>query len=669
MNCLLIMIICYIASVCSVDKLCDQTKSCIGQSLNFTGRTGIYGYKAAFGPSTSYSGRGSIICGASYSCHTMQYVIPTTINNEHSTISCPASNSCSNTTLANTSDLTCHGSDSCSFSNISGINNGMQCHGYHSCANTYISNTPKIYARGAFSLYKSIIDATQSISIWLTGRLAGYGAQLTCRAGHTCDIYCQGYDSCYMFYTDCIGTCVIHSNLMTQRPINDTQFNKIPINLTSHKLFDTEIMELNTDALCVQEDWNFDDHGEGYTQLTAVTTETISICCRGRGACLGSQNIEYQTSTKNNLICSGQDACRFSNMRNIDTVFCEGVRACREAPLRSIHSLYCTGSGSCKHSTMVNISYVICHAAESCMNASFSSGGSDINIYLNGYMAGQNLTIHCNEDDTCTIYCKGYSSCGTPTWNCEENAICIMTTSDAPTVHPTEHPIVQPTVQPTNSITYSYTTLGTVYKMDSNGNDNDDDDAIYVIVLISGSCVILVSIGLLICCCIYSRRKATVSSNDVRDETDESQHEHEHNHMDQKAINMMRFAARYEHTQHKVKMTQDEPQQTNMGHNDETTKGDIIHDHSNALDVQYWLESVVGLHQYYTNFMSYGYESMAIVSAIVDVKELIEIGIELEAHQNKIFKAIQDLNAPGSDELFLTGSMEGGGMRVTIEGE
>eukprot|EP01083_Nonionella_stella_P121707 365770_1 len=537
----LILTIGCIGSVHCVDKLCEKAKSCIGQSLNFTGRTGIYGYKAAFGPSTSYSGRELITCGASYSCHSMEYIIPTNSSHQYNTISCPASSSCSNTTLSNTSVLTCHGSDSCSFSNISGISQGLECHGYHSCANAYIYNTQNIQAKGAFSLYKTIIDTiistTQTISIWLSGRLAGYDAQLTCRAGHTCNIYCEGFDSCYMLYTNCTGTCIVHtSSNDVHIPTNITNlspFNKI--NLTGHKLFDTEIMEPNANALCTQDAWNFDDSGAQWFQDITVTTDNEGpVCCRGRLSC-GGNKIEYQTTTKNNLLCSGQWSCFQSSISNIDTVFCEAVRACREASLISIHSLYCTGSGSCKHSTFVDVQYIICHGAESCINATFISGGSDLNVYLTGYIAGNNLTMNCTEADTCTIHCTGYNSCGIPRWICHDKASCIeqchgtdctMAPSAIPTLYPTLNPTDSITLNPTDYVARSYSTMVVLNHTAFKVHDSDEYNDAYLVISITSGGVILLCIAVIVCVYFCCRRKAVDSKRKATDGVrDDSQNE------------------------------------------------------------------------------------------------------------------------------------------------
>eukprot|EP01083_Nonionella_stella_P105541 303588_1 len=65
--------------------------------------------------------------------------------------------------------------------------------------------------------------------------------------------------------------------------------------------------------------------------------------------------------------------------------------------------------------------------------------------------------------------------------------------------------------------------------------------------------------------------------------------------------------------------------------------------HQDALELQYWLESVVGLAHYFEAFMDNGYESLEFVKAISNMNEVIDIGIHSKQHQVKIWEEILKL--------------------------
>eukprot|EP01083_Nonionella_stella_P143402 445656_1 len=73
-----------------------------------------------------------------------------------------------------------------------------------------------------------------------------------------------------------------------------------------------------------------------------------------------------------------------------------------------------------------------------------------------------------------------------------------------------------------------------------------------------------------------------------------------------------------------------------------TRMGGNTKQHSNTLEVQRWLEDVVHLPQYFDVFMSYGYETMAIVEEIRNIQELMEIGIVSRVHQMRILMEIEN---------------------------
>eukprot|EP01084_Bolivina_argentea_P091534 164774_1 len=77
------------------------------------------------------------------------------------------------------------------------------------------------------------------------------------------------------------------------------------------------------------------------------------------------------------------------------------------------------------------------------------------------------------------------------------------------------------------------------------------------------------------------------------------------------------------------------------------TQGHLENDeqkHDDGLEIKRWLENVVGLSEYYNNFIENGYQSMQFVKAIENELELREIDILIKEHQTLIMKEIKRLN-------------------------
>eukprot|EP01083_Nonionella_stella_P090787 253695_1 len=62
-----------------------------------------------------------------------------------------------------------------------------------------------------------------------------------------------------------------------------------------------------------------------------------------------------------------------------------------------------------------------------------------------------------------------------------------------------------------------------------------------------------------------------------------------------------------------------------------------------AYEVQYWLQYIVELPQYFETFMDSGYEAMGFLEAMSTMIEVAELGIESKAHQIKIWQEIKKL--------------------------
>eukprot|EP01083_Nonionella_stella_P068227 181012_1 len=454
----------YVAFVVSY-KNCGSPNSCTGLFLNDPDYTSASGYKSAIGPNTSHSG-GQMICTGSHSCKSMQF-----IESISGSIFCDGVNSCSNviryiqTNRSLPTRIYCRASGACAATNI--ITKDLRCSGHKSCANAHIYSASIVEASGSFSLFESTIDSNNSITSALTvrlrGRFAGYGATLICRVNHTCTVECLGIDACAMLYVDCQGECTYYIDDTSVPPTtNLTAFMHRNTDINIYKLFDSEIIEPNTDIFCVNDSFAFDTDGERYSgsavNITVDGDYEGPICCRGADACQSVDRIGYQMPTKggNDVICSGSQSCRRAHIMRINETYCEASESCRLSSIAYVSNLYCDGFAACADANITNAQNIVCRGQTGCQGATVISGGSDLNIYFSGEVAGQHTTVYCDESDTCTIQCLGENSCLSTTVYCNGNCIIqcdAAYVSTCPIVHsviPTIDPSTNPTLDTAN---------------------------------------------------------------------------------------------------------------------------------------------------------------------------------------------------------------------------
>eukprot|EP01083_Nonionella_stella_P065037 170027_1 len=453
---------------------CNNAFECVGQSLNDTEHTAFNGYKSGFGPTTSWHG-GTTICRAAFSCNSMAFL--TSISGSEEYIRCEGVSSCANTTITTSQECNCAGANSCVYTQLSS-GDVIGCQGDQSCSFAHIDNTERVDGAGAYSLYKAVID-TQDIdsstqfTIALSGDYAAYGATLICRSGYTCNIDCYGYTSCFMFYVNCLGNCKIttrSNGKFTIAPItNITQFDPNPsipslhdsmsITTTIEHLCNTQTTSLNSDNYQERRDVNITMDTEG------------PICCRGRDSCRSSV-IRYQGITGQDTICSGYNACRYSEIyANRGNIFCHGRVACGNSFVVNSEIVYCTAVDSCTEASITKTSTIVCSGWDSCWLAIITSDGTDLNANFTGYNSAREANIYCNVGDVCNIACRGFESCldttlycdGICAVQCDELSLCpdVITldpteATNDPTLQPsepTDHPSLNPTQNPSASPT------------------------------------------------------------------------------------------------------------------------------------------------------------------------------------------------------------------------
>eukprot|EP01083_Nonionella_stella_P283601 965323_1 len=249
----------------SSTQQCSFQDACTGELLGDAGITYARGYKAAIGPTTSHEG-GRLICQGSHSCQSMASSYSLWGNTD-----CEGTNACSNSYIRVNQSLpllwvNCRSPKACASSTI--ISRNVRCSGYRSCENAQIDGAVYVRAEASFSLYNVTIDTNltsvaEQTYVRLVGRYAGYGARLICREGHSCKVECKGIDSCVMFYVDCQGCAGIEyvthiSNIPPTE--NLTEFNNRNMDITSYKLFDEEVFDPDTDVLCTDPTYTYDDY-------------------------------------------------------------------------------------------------------------------------------------------------------------------------------------------------------------------------------------------------------------------------------------------------------------------------------------------------------------------------------------------------------------------------
>eukprot|EP01083_Nonionella_stella_P126608 383297_1 len=452
--------LCCLINYNSASVTCHSPYECNGQTLTSIDpdRQRVGAYKGAIGANTSFDGW-KLDCTASFSCYAMASI---TQDSNDDGLTCRGRSSCSNTThiQCTNSNIDCDGSNACSHSNITlNDDSKLSCRGYSSCSNTNIrvhsSNT--IEAFGSFSLYEAIIDTISDFSgtltLYLRGKLTAFGAQLRCEIDHVCEVYCETYDACHMFYIECAGQCNVHTLFGTEiRPIISNRSSSP----TMTAFFASQALIPYNDALCGVDKWSFDNYEE-HMHGTAVLVNSTSagpICCRGHLSC-SNVTLEFETEINNDLICDGYTSCQDSVIvSNNGGVYCEAQSGCKKAVINGANDVYCLGAWGCRDAIITNARYVICGGYLGCVQVIFFSGGtgSNFSVFFVGNAAGKDSTMYCNETDVCHIHCDGEDACERTTLNCVHNCDVVCTNTaicpeviDEPTMDPSPNPTDHPT--------------------------------------------------------------------------------------------------------------------------------------------------------------------------------------------------------------------------------
>ena len=182
-----------------------------------------------------------------------------------------------------------------------------------------------------------------------------------------------------------------------------------------------------------------------------------SLYCTASQSC-GWRNIDVGTS----ITCDGAFSCYSILTASVGALaYCFGLQSCKNIYFRHLdgsetitdypgpYVLECSGSNTCQNTNhsaeqSFQIAQVICSGENSCYGArinsvkqidakgSFSisnsvitSGGGDLIVNIYGFLAGNNATIYCKNNDLCYINCFG-NGCMNTQVICDVTPNCII---------------------------------------------------------------------------------------------------------------------------------------------------------------------------------------------------------------------------------------------------
>ncbi len=413
----------------------------------------VIGYKCG-ACRTSITSVATIGCNAAFAC----YDVP--VIQAAGYMPCSGSNSCASvpSLSSTTSAIACAGANSCTGSSLSSLI--TSCTGDHSCVNTNIEVRDRLAGWGAYSLLHANITSPGTnaiVDIELFGYYSGFGANITCQLGDTCNIICSG-NGCYMTRINCIGdNCIVNATYATAEPItNPNEFDSSKFQL----LFDTASVTISNDVKCNLETPQYDNWRHHYDGADISVTDS-SICCRGESSCAGVNNINLNSIDQQDaIICSANVACtntnenvRVSRINQNGPIFCSANQACERASIAS-KAVYCLADYSCRYSDINATNIVYCCAPHSCRESTIISTGN-LTVYLLAPVSGQGASFYCGMNDYCTIFCASMQICQEP--NIYGNIIMKYPTSsptESPSAAPTFLPSNVPSISPSNTPSY-----------------------------------------------------------------------------------------------------------------------------------------------------------------------------------------------------------------------
>eukprot|EP01084_Bolivina_argentea_P035012 64912_1 len=381
---LIIFIVLLLGQTQSINQDCNDAFECVGTEWILSDAQSIYGYgyKSLYGASTSITTNyqsNIVYCKGAFACAQISF-----ITNTQDSLSCEGSYSCANIdglSHINGERIECSGSNSCQNSNIisnENINENIyvSCGGSQSCIYTNIT-TPIVSVSGAYSLYASIIDSqfviNNELNVYLYGYQSGFGGTILCRAGDICNIYCYN-NGCEMLYLECEQNS--DCNILLNN--NDAHITIPPIRNLNEYDYTLYNIKYNskTYELCENvSNFVYDNYREQKGIIETNEQNSGPVCCRGSHSCFDTVSIAFTDTVSDIVVCSGTRSCQDTIINTTISVFCEGYWSCLSTVINKANNVYCLGVFACQHTVIHESKNVYCLGAYACSRSTIKSNG------------------------------------------------------------------------------------------------------------------------------------------------------------------------------------------------------------------------------------------------------------------------------------------------------
>lgn len=430
--------------------VCDSDKSCMNKSILSISDIDCYGYSTC-SKSDLTCLNGTIECTGSKSC----LGSPETISNFTTTSDKSIIHGKGTLSFAWSQTLIGSGYGRMGFygeasayeiQNITAFGTDVVCEGYRSCDSSIIYHGAKIYGFGSLSLRSAIIYSSNNydLSIEFSGYYAGYNTTIYCQNYDTCSLTCYG-NGCSNTYFICDNGASCSKMCSTTCPFSDTSTSLTPMasledynininpnmtltidnytnDLGSNSIFVTDI-DSNNNNNNIECTKTCNDYKECSFESFSLNSDQV-VCCHGDESCSdGIISTTSSSSTNTWIFCSGTLGFERGVADFIRNVYSSGHECLTHAKIHNFQSLIinsysyetrisngnylaCKAKYSCDMAQINGVSNIYATGYQSMLKATINTNGSNVNIYLLGYDAGKNLTIHCtNTGDECMLYC------------------------------------------------------------------------------------------------------------------------------------------------------------------------------------------------------------------------------------------------------------------------
>ena len=165
--------------------------------------------------------------------------------------------------------------------------------------------------------------------------------------------------------------------------------------------------------------------GQGYKSIYGQGASLSNTICSAIG-CHGSHSCQRMSFIDAGCGITGWGVQSLSYVNDVraTSISCSGVASCIGSTLITPW-LSCGGGQSCTNTIIKATASINLYGAYSMLNSIIYSNNTDITLDMQGYNSGYNLTIICEKNDTCTLYCRG-NACSKTFLKCHSDSVCIV---------------------------------------------------------------------------------------------------------------------------------------------------------------------------------------------------------------------------------------------------